>query len=367
MRKSDESALSIVPSHFSSRLPSIYSNPSSLSLESAELVYRRLSIDDNLFTARVYKRNYRPKFMKLQSASQAQKEVLHHATRSSASHDPLTHWPPSFFSVYDAYNKNTTHIEPILSKDNPKLPLIDHQRMAIASCDLQNFDLVSHTYLHEYLNSRCKGPAVTLDLTCLEQNTTQVLDLHKSVSQTQPINLKHLLRYKNRKFVSWRHHFLIQACAQLRLDLIQVLLNSDKQHASRLRSATPTTKLFEIAYRERSTELLRILQTHEVTAPEAFSPEVQEIFASARETDSEPISEIPISSNAQLQNEYFLTAAQSSEWEIVEILALEGKVNVNVRSQRDGRTCLHHVILACGDADSLDTSQASQLARTLID
>ena len=54
--KSDESAYSIVPprmSRFSSDRGSF------LTVNSAELVYRQLSCDDNLFTARDYKRNYR--------------------------------------------------------------------------------------------------------------------------------------------------------------------------------------------------------------------------------------------------------------------------------------------------------------------
>ena len=64
--KSDESAYSIVPSRESSlrardsrisRTSRI--RESRISIESSELVYRRLSFEDDLFTARVYKRNYR--------------------------------------------------------------------------------------------------------------------------------------------------------------------------------------------------------------------------------------------------------------------------------------------------------------------
>ena len=66
--KSDESSFSIVPSNMSSRLSmstdrtgrrdSISSN--------ASMVYRRLSFEDDLFTARVYKRNYRsPRLQRL--------------------------------------------------------------------------------------------------------------------------------------------------------------------------------------------------------------------------------------------------------------------------------------------------------------
>lgn len=46
-RKSDESAYSIVPSRMSQ-----------VSFESADLVYQRLSFEDDLFTATIYKRNY---------------------------------------------------------------------------------------------------------------------------------------------------------------------------------------------------------------------------------------------------------------------------------------------------------------------
>ncbi|KAL2048765.1 hypothetical protein ABVK25_010947 [Lepraria finkii] len=66
LRKSDESAYSIVPSRQSS-LRAVGSRTSRasrardsrISIESGELVYRRLSFEDELFTARVYKRNYR--------------------------------------------------------------------------------------------------------------------------------------------------------------------------------------------------------------------------------------------------------------------------------------------------------------------
>lgn len=60
LRVSDESAYSIVPSRMSSHMPaSSRSRDSISSIESKELVYYPLSFEDDLFTARVYKRNYR--------------------------------------------------------------------------------------------------------------------------------------------------------------------------------------------------------------------------------------------------------------------------------------------------------------------
>ena len=60
LRASDESAYSIVPSTMSSHMSvSVRSRDSVSSIESKELVYYPLSFEDDLFTARVYKRNYR--------------------------------------------------------------------------------------------------------------------------------------------------------------------------------------------------------------------------------------------------------------------------------------------------------------------
>jgi len=56
LRKSDDSAYSIVPSRLS---VSTRASDSAFSTESTDLIYRRLSFEDDLFTARVYKRNYR--------------------------------------------------------------------------------------------------------------------------------------------------------------------------------------------------------------------------------------------------------------------------------------------------------------------
>ena len=61
LRRSDESAYSIVPSRMSSRVSkSNYRNSTGgTSIASAEMTYRRLSFENDLFTATAYKRNYR--------------------------------------------------------------------------------------------------------------------------------------------------------------------------------------------------------------------------------------------------------------------------------------------------------------------
>ena len=60
-QQSDESAYSIVPSRMSSRLS--VSTRQSLSSDN-HLSYHRLSFEDDLFTAKVYKRSYRPPLIK---------------------------------------------------------------------------------------------------------------------------------------------------------------------------------------------------------------------------------------------------------------------------------------------------------------
>lgn len=55
LQKSDESAWTIVPSQSSS---SVHTGGSTQSIESVKFVYRRLSCEDDLFTARVYKRKF---------------------------------------------------------------------------------------------------------------------------------------------------------------------------------------------------------------------------------------------------------------------------------------------------------------------
>jgi hypothetical protein len=66
LRTSDESAWAIVNTRASS---SIYNSEARTSIKSADMAYILLDCDDELFTARVYKRNYRPKFARKSSKS----------------------------------------------------------------------------------------------------------------------------------------------------------------------------------------------------------------------------------------------------------------------------------------------------------
>ena len=58
-RMSDESAYSIVPSHMSRSIYTVQTTDSGASKAEEDLVYKPLTFENELFTARVYKRNYR--------------------------------------------------------------------------------------------------------------------------------------------------------------------------------------------------------------------------------------------------------------------------------------------------------------------
>ncbi len=85
--KSDESAFSIVPSRLSSRLSistGQTSRPNSASSH-VNMTYHRLSFEDDLFTARAYKRNYRN--ARLQRYRRREFDLDHKATFTVADSD----------------------------------------------------------------------------------------------------------------------------------------------------------------------------------------------------------------------------------------------------------------------------------------
>ncbi|CAF9936291.1 hypothetical protein IMSHALPRED_010700 [Imshaugia aleurites] len=94
--RSDESAYSIVPSRMSSRVSkSTYRNSTGgASIASAEMAYRRLSFENDLFTAKAYKRNYRnPRidFLFKSKRSRPPKSNSLSTTRSESTVPPSVH------------------------------------------------------------------------------------------------------------------------------------------------------------------------------------------------------------------------------------------------------------------------------------
>ena len=85
--KSDESAFSIVPSRLSSRFSGSTSHTSrpGSTVSDTNLEYHPLSFDDDLFTARVYKRNYRTNYHNI-----IKNGTLQIASRLSTLGQPIT-------------------------------------------------------------------------------------------------------------------------------------------------------------------------------------------------------------------------------------------------------------------------------------
>ena len=113
LRESDESAYSIVPSRTSSRRssrPSLWLSDSEsighshVGADSKTMVYRRLSFKDDLFTARVYKRNYRNAWTSSSSHNTLlgkAKDLLHTSSRSIRTTTTESHRNPRNSSFDD--------------------------------------------------------------------------------------------------------------------------------------------------------------------------------------------------------------------------------------------------------------------------
>lgn len=117
LRKSDESAYSIVPSRMSSRF-SLSTSHSSRSGASAPLEYRFLSFENSLFTARVYKRNYRTS-----KIDQLFKSRMSHAANEDPNHankDPNHAIEDANLLFEQACHRgDTDQIEYLLEKNPP--------------------------------------------------------------------------------------------------------------------------------------------------------------------------------------------------------------------------------------------------------
>ena len=123
-QKSDESAYSIVPSRMSSRLST--STRQSLSIDD-NFSYHRLSFENDLFTARVYKRSYRtPLIQRLFRRSKSADTEEHliygdEADRQIVSPPSDGGHVPSYYSLDDGYGVNYRGVEGSAPQPWPKM------------------------------------------------------------------------------------------------------------------------------------------------------------------------------------------------------------------------------------------------------
>lgn len=135
LQKSDESAWTIVRSEAST---SICDSDYRMSMESTELIYRRLSFEDTLFTARVYKRNYRN--LKIDQLFKNRRHSLHTPTvkhQADSDHDAS-----SILEYYAESHIHSEHSTIIESSGNGQLgnsanPII-REHLNLKSSDVQN-------------------------------------------------------------------------------------------------------------------------------------------------------------------------------------------------------------------------------------
>lgn len=269
LRKSDESAYSIVPSYLSSRIASLYSNLSGLSVDSAELVYRQLTIDDDLFTARVYKRNYRHPFMKLQKRPRPSNALLEggkssfNATAGQLPDQQSGHASSASQLLVsgDREDWNPSHPQP-----SPYIYIT-----LLETC--KEIQFLSSPWILRATNDSVidsdmfVGPAVSVDLVYAYQGRygcpEPVRNLRSSVRKCQPRHFQQLLQLLAWEFHDWRKHFLREACDQRRIDLVELLIENDHTLGSWLltQSGVSLEQFWSFAYDAASTKLLENLCT----------------------------------------------------------------------------------------------------------
>lgn len=187
LKKSNESALSIVPSRLSSRFSLSIADSRRRSVDSSELVYQELSVDNELFTARVYKRNYRNGTMQYKGKSMT---IPEEGDTDSILASELQESPKR--CVWEAnVNYLTPTSEPV--------------RVTIAGPFLSSQHL-TESIIDE--TSKLKYPSV-----------------RKYVGICDVKTIKRVLSSTTMRFTEWKLCLLYEACKQGRLKLTEFILN----------------------------------------------------------------------------------------------------------------------------------------------
>ena len=218
--------MSIVPSRLSSRLSSIINNGSRISRESAELVYQQLSIDDDLFTARVYKRNYRHSLLfKNDKGLAPGKQPLTKSSESVHTTDldlpdqplrPITRQTrdpnANGFSMpfgtggkpLQAYNDDAGFSE-------------GHEFVSRAQWNIEGLYWVTRKFVI--------GPAVTPHLHECYLKNVEPYHMKNFVARIKSVELHDILCLVGNEYRIWRTCLLLEACYQNRDYLVKVLLH----------------------------------------------------------------------------------------------------------------------------------------------
>lgn len=230
-RKSDESAFSIVPSRTSIRTRD---TESLLSFESRRsLVYRELTIDSDLFTARVYKRNYRNALI---NDLFTKAKVLPDRTQNN----------PTQLSMLSG--RQTEHNLPALvpTASNPGSDLSNESvHFPSYSANIANwraahyFDerarnthIASTWLVGEGLSLKVRGPrlpAEWFDATCTpatEPLNSNFFNLASEVRNSESNFIDWILHEGQDLPKPWLHHCLMTACLYGRNEIVSLLLQN---------------------------------------------------------------------------------------------------------------------------------------------
>ena len=340
LRQSDESALSIVPSRFSSRLSSIIGNSSQISLESAELVYQQLTIDDDLFTTRVYKRNYRHPLLLLRKNNNGlslRKETL---TRSSDSVRTID-------AEVSERNESVSLLQDQLDSDSVPRAQWNTRGLYWTACD------------------SIDGPAVTPPLHFYLKNI-ELYQIKIFISRITTGVLYDILRLTGKDRRIWRTCLLLEACHQIRDDLVKILLLQDPTIIDGLWREVPkygvigTHSPLQLAVELDHPGLVRLLldkgASHDAIKPKSWAV-VQQAWTKGGSQAAEAL----ISSTKE---SILFLAADSLKFRMVDVL-LEKGIYVNAKAPEGpdslNRTALHRVVMHiargscdCGRSNTVD-------------
>ena len=277
LRRSDDSAFSIVPSRMSYLTQDRFSYISS---EGTDLAYRELDVDDDLFTSRVYKRNYRNPTMiyqkkeqesvnqavdrqtlkfddqclrrksKLRISKQQRQTLTMTAlerqgiikTVSTTKSYPKTE-PSGELAHHD--NRSSQHRLSILSSTGESCASIEVVASAFGGyTSISEAPWLVHPIQYPYVlgptpaskSFSVQGPAVSLNL---RAHTWRLSSIRQSVSFTKAEDLKTLLMNIGSSYADWRKYFFLEACLQKRAPLVHLLLGfQEKRKFTGLESAT---------------------------------------------------------------------------------------------------------------------------------
>ena len=391
LRHSDESALSIVPSGLLSRLPSIKGSSSRISLESAELVYQQLAIDDDLFTARVYKRNYRHHLMSFKQKYKAlalRKQTLtpssdsvHTIDSNFSDHSlcPTTH--QTYDSMVNGFSTSYgTDGEPlqahdinagVFERDVSVLSLQDQldsssdslsslqDQLDSSSGSLSSPQNLFHSSSVQSIqwttrdlawNTRdfISGPAITLDLDEFLFGDIEAYRIHAFVMSVGGEKLQDLLLLVGKDHMIWRTCLLLEACHQNRDNLVELLLLHDPTIIDGLWREVPkygviaTHSPLQLAVKSKAHNTVRLLldrgASHDAVEPERWII-VQDAWDKG---GSKAVENLPVDKKVSI----LFLAAESFQFETIDVL-LEGGVAVDAKYPDSmERTALHRVVVS---------------------